>query len=45
MDPALLGLFRAILGVYHALKHLEVEGDIRPVLRELVEAQPARGVG
>jgi predicted unusual protein kinase regulating ubiquinone biosynthesis (AarF/ABC1/UbiB family) len=39
MDPALLGLFRAILGVYHALKHLEVEGDIRPVLRELVAAQ------
>jgi len=39
MDPALLGLFRAILGVYHALKHLEVEGDIRPVLREVVSAQ------
>ena len=41
MDPALLGLFRAILGVYHALKHLEVEGDIRPVLREVVAAEDA----
>ncbi len=39
MDPALLALFRAVLGVYHALKHLEVEGDIRPVIREVVAAQ------
>ena len=49
MDPAMLGLFRAILGAYHALKHLEVEGDIRPVLREVVAAadvrdEPAVGV-
>lgn len=36
MDPAMIGLFRAILGVYHALKHLEVEGDLRPVIRDLV---------
>jgi predicted unusual protein kinase regulating ubiquinone biosynthesis (AarF/ABC1/UbiB family) len=40
MDPALIGLFRAILGVYHALKHLGVQGDIRPVIRELVAVQP-----
>jgi predicted unusual protein kinase regulating ubiquinone biosynthesis (AarF/ABC1/UbiB family) len=40
MDPALIGLFRAILGVYHALKHLEVEGDLRPVIHELLAAQP-----
>ena len=41
MDPAMLSLFRAVLGVYHALRHLEVEGDIRPVIREVVAALPA----
>jgi len=39
-DPVLIALFRSILGVYHALKHLEVEGDIGPVLRELVAMEP-----
>lgn len=39
-DPVLIAVFRAVLGIYHALKHLEVEGDIGPVLRELVGSQP-----
>ncbi|MFH1468789.1 MAG: AarF/ABC1/UbiB kinase family protein [Pseudomonadota bacterium] len=35
-DPGLLPVFRALIGVYHALKHLEVVGDLGPVVRALV---------
>ena len=35
-DPHLLPVFRAIVGVYHALKHLRVEADVGAALVELL---------
>ncbi|MBN1334893.1 MAG: hypothetical protein JXB39_02930 [Deltaproteobacteria bacterium] len=34
-DPALLPVFRALLGLHHALRRLAVRADLRPLLREL----------